>query len=86
MASGTVTEAVQSGRNIRVTVAVDEGPVGLVPYTVEVPIADLKALGSQPARRKALLDAVKAERDKRLQDETVIEAFLAQLHGATVEV
>lgn len=86
MATGTVTEAVQSGPNIRVTVAVDEGLAGVVSYTAQVPIAELKALPTQAARKKSLLDAVKVERDKRLIDEAVIEKFLAQLKGAAVEV
>ncbi len=86
MASGTVTEAYKNGQKVRVTVAVDEGLAGIVPYSAEVPIADLKALATPTARRQALLAAVVAVRDAQLQEESAIDAFLANIIGATVTV
>lgn len=86
MAAGTVTEAIQTGKDIRVTVAVDEGAAGIVAYTVQLPIADLAALGSQAARTKAITDALKAERDKVIQKEAVIDRWLAQMIGKSVDL
>lgn len=86
MATGTVTEAVQSGPYVRVTVAVDEGLAGIVNYTAQVAIAELRALPTNAARRTALLTAVIAVRDDELQRQSQIEAFIASIHGATVTV
>jgi hypothetical protein len=84
MADGTITEAVQSGQNIRVTATIDEGLAGMHDYTVELSIADLKALGSQAARTAAITAALVAERDRTLQHETIIERYLAQMLGKPV--
>lgn len=86
MATGKVTEAVQTGQSIRITVEVDEGPVGIVAYTALVRIADLKALGSQGARTTMLKAAIVAERDKRLINEAVIDKWLAGLSGAVIDL
>jgi hypothetical protein len=85
MATGTVTEAEQSGQDIRVSVDVDEGLAGIVAYTATVPLIDLKALPTNAARKQALLDAVTAERDKQLQVDA-LNAQLANLIGTTVNV
>jgi hypothetical protein len=85
MATGTVTEAEQSGQDIRVSVDVDEGLAGIVPYTATVPLLDLKVLPTNAARKQALLDAVTAERDKQLQVDA-LNAQLANLIGTTVNV
>jgi hypothetical protein len=86
MASGRVTEAEQSGTVVLVTVLVDEGAAGFVPYTAEVKIDALRALGTNAARRTALLNAVIAVRDDQLAREAQIDAFLASLVGAAVTV
>lgn len=86
MASGRVTEAEQSGTVVRVTVLVDEGAAGFVPYTAEVRIDALRALATNAARRTALLDAIKAVRDDQLAREAQIDSFLASLVGASVTV
>ena len=85
MATGVVTEAEQSGQDIRVSVDVDEGLAGTVAYTATVPLEDLKALPTNAARKQALLAAVTAERDRRLQVDS-INAQLANLIGTTVTV
>lgn len=86
MAAGTVTDAVRSGTKVLITVTVDEGLVGMIPYTAEVYISDLKAAGTATARRQLLLNAVIAVRDARLQEETAVDAFLANLIGQAVVV
>lgn len=86
MAAGIVTEAVQDGQDVRVTVDVDEGAAGHVDYTARVPIVDLRALATNAARRTALLNAIVAVRNDQLQREAQIDAFLAGLIGAAVTV
>lgn len=83
MANGKITEAVQSGKDIRVTAEVDEGPVGIVAYTALVAIAELKLLDTPLKRRNALVAALKANRDQRLEQESM-EAQLANLIGGTI--
>lgn len=84
MATGIVTEAVQAGQSIRVSVAVDEAGTPTL-YTAEVLIADLKALPTNAARKQALLDAVTAERNRQLEIEA-LNAQLETLIGDTVTV
>lgn len=86
MATGVVTEAVQAGTRIRVTVTVDEGLAGFADYTAEVPIAELRALATNAARRQAVLAAVIAVRDDELQRQAQIDTFLGTLLNATVTV
>lgn len=86
MASGIVKEAEQDGQHVRVTVTVDEGLAGFADYTARVLISELRALGTNAARKTALLNAVIAVRTDELQKQSQIDAFLGQLVGVAVTV
>jgi hypothetical protein len=85
MATLTITKAEQSGRAVRIAGWVDEGLAGIVTYTAEDSLRDLRELDT-PLKRLNLLKAALTEvRNDQLKQDA-IDGQLGNLIGNTVEI
>lgn len=87
MATATITRAVQSGSHaiVEATMAADQPDAGAV-YTVQVPLEELRAASTTTARTALIVAALTADRNRQLERQTKIDAFLANALGRTAEI